>query len=219
MKLLNFKALSFTSLLFVLLSFSTMPFTACDKAETPTPTPPPPPIITYPAENNIIGRAFPSSDFSTSVVSGASYYYEMGFRFSVTKKGKLTKMGVKTPESGTYRVVLWDATTKTVLGQISCTHQNALEYTTVATGVVNLAVGKDYYITFQTLGQQRYGITPKVGTTITYPRPVGFINIKEYGYYSALLTADNGSVPKFPITFDNGFARGFPEFEFQPDPE
>ncbi len=219
MKPLNFKAIGFTNLLFVLLFVSTMSFIACNKADTPTPVVTPPPPITYPAENNIIGRAFPSTDFSTSVVAGTGYYYEMGFRFSVTKKGKLTKMGVKTPESGTYRVVLWDAATKSVLGQISCTHQNALEYTIVATGVVNLAVGKDYYITFQTLGQQRYGITPKVGGNITYPRPVGFISIKEYGYYSASLTTDNGSVPKFPIYFDNTFARGFPEFEFQPDPE
>lgn len=217
MKLLNVKALGFTNLLFGLLCVSIVLFIGCKKEDAPIPVTPTP--ITYPAENNIIGRAFPAANFNTSVVAGASYYYEMGFRFSVTKKGKLTKMGVKTPESGTYRVVLWDAATKTVLGQVNCSHQNALEYTIVSMGVVSLAVGQEYYITFQTLGQQRYGITPKVAGDIPYPRAVGFVSIKEYGYYSALLTSDNGSIPKFPIYFDKTFARGFPEFEFQPDPE
>ena len=77
MKLLNVKALGFTNLLFGLLCVSIVLFIGCKKEDAPIPVTPTP--ITYPAENNIIGRAFPAANFNTSVVAGASYYYEMAF--------------------------------------------------------------------------------------------------------------------------------------------
>ena len=175
-------------------------------------------VVTPPSpENNIIDRAFPSTNYNVGTVAGASTYYEMGFKFSVTKSGKVTKMGVKTPDIGTYRVVLWDADTKSQLATISCNHNNATTFTIVAIGQTALSVGKNYYITFRTLNQNRYGITPKTGT-IPYPIALGSVILKEYGYYAAVSTTDNGDTPKFPnIVGETTFARGFPEFEFQPN--
>lgn len=169
------------------------------------------------AEDNIINRAFPSADFNVGIASGANYYYEMGFKFSVTQPGKVTKMGVKTPDIGTYRVTLWDADTKSVIATASCNHQNATTFTTVAIGQTPLLPSKNYYITFRTLNQNRYSIEPKTGSKINYPIALGSIVISEYGYAATPASTNNGNTPSYPNYFETTFARGFPEFEFQPD--
>lgn len=176
-----------------------------------------PPVLPA-VEKNLIDKAFPSSNFNVDVTSGSDAYYEMGFKFSVNRPGKITRIGVKTPDIGTYRVTLWDADTKSPIATASCNHQNSTVYTTVAIGQTPLIVGKNYYITFRTVNQNRYSIMPKTsGTHITYPIALGSISISQYGYYFAWTVSDNGDVPKFPDIFPTLFARGFPEFEFQPD--
>ena len=71
----------------------------------------------------------------------------MGFKFKVVKAGKVTKMGVKTPDISTYRVLLWDADTKYVLATVSCNHTNATTFTIVSIGQVALTPNKNYCIT------------------------------------------------------------------------
>jgi hypothetical protein len=190
--------------------FGILLLSSCSK-DPVTPTPPA-------AENGIIDKAFPSASYDVTTVTGASTYYEMGFKFSVNKAGKVTKMGVKTPETGTYRVTLWDADSRSVLATVSCNHSNSLTFTIVSIGATALVPNKNYYITFRTLNQNRYSITPKSGT-IPFPlQATSSISLLDYGYYSVSSTTDDGSVPKFPnLTGINSFARGFPEFEFQPD--
>ena len=171
-----------------------------------------------PVQNNIIDRALPSANYNVTTIASEQTYYEMGFKFTVNEVVKVTKMGVKTPDVDVYRVLLWDFDMKTILGQVSCNHTNATAFTIVSTGKMGLVPSKNHLITFRTKGEKRYDITPKTGT-IPFPiRATLSIPLTDYVYYSASLVTNNGDTPKFPTVLGlNTFARGFPEFEFQPD--
>ena len=149
----------------------------------------------------------------TTITASGSGTYEYGCKFSVTKNGKITKLGSKMPPSGSYRVTLWEigASSQTVIGQTTITQAaGTLTFNALATPVA-VTTGKDYMVTIWSSGNW-YEIRPLGGGSFTYPITTGSITVKGYQWIGT---------PQTPITFptnaETTYVAGLADFEFQAD--
>lgn len=174
------------------------------------------PQIIAPVENHIMEQAFPSTKYDVSILNGTKYYLEVGFKFKVNQQGKVTKLGVKTPEIGTYRVTLWDADNQIALATVPCRYNDSTTFAMVDIASIPLSPHKNYYLTFSIKGEKFYWITPKSGM-ISYPiQATSSVALIACGFYQASLKLEDGRIPKFPSDTAIYFAHGFPDFDFQP---
>ncbi len=68
-----------------------------------------------PAENAI--TTFLTDENGISIGTRSSGPWELGVVFSTSASGKITRLGSKMPDPGTYRVIVWDSDTKAILRQ------------------------------------------------------------------------------------------------------
>jgi hypothetical protein len=140
-----------------------------------------------------------------------SSYFEYGQRFQVSKAGKITKLGVRTPSPGTYRVVIWDVDTKTVIGQKTVEQTTGNEQVWGDITPLSLVFNKQYYVTY--LANNWNIVYPKTGTEFSYPIVKGNVVLLAYGYAGSTV----GSIAKYPTTEPKTYIAGFVDFTFLPD--
>lgn len=176
--------------------------TNCKKAEDAKPT-----------ENTVTN--FMSAENTVSSGVRTSGPWELGIVFSTSVAGKITQVGSKMPEPGTYRVIVWDFDTKQVLRQKSI-EQTAPDKLTLD-GVESLALtpNKKYVISInsQSAGtNKKYGYAYKTGGGEFMPFTKGSILVYN-ACYKNIATA---SFPDATTNVKYEFY-GYPEFTFIAD--
>lgn len=179
-------------LLFVLIN-------ACKKEETVVPSETP--LASFFADSTI--------KFGSKTVN--SGYYEYGQRFQVSKAGKITRLGVRTPSPGVYRLAIWDVDTKTLISQktVELTSGNIQTWGDITPQP--LVANKQYYITY--LANNWNIAYPKTGSTFAYPIAKNSVIILAYGFASTTV----GAAPKYPTSEPTTYIAGFVDFTFVPD--
>ena len=140
-----------------------------------------------------------------------STFYEYGQRFQVSKAGKITKLGVRTPSPGVYRLAIWDVATKTLISQktVELTSGNIQTWGDITPQ--QLVANKQYYITY--LSNNWNVAYPKMGTDFSYPIAKSNVIILAYGYAISAI----GAVPKYPTVEPKSYIAGFVDFTFVAD--
>jgi hypothetical protein len=140
-----------------------------------------------------------------------SSYYEYGQRFQVSKAGKITRLGVRTPSPGVYRLAIWDVAAKTLISQktVELTSGNIQTWGDITPQP--LEANKQYYITY--LSNNWNYASPKTGTNFSYPIVKGSVVLLAYGYALSAM----GAAPKYPTTEPTTYIAGFVDFTFVPD--
>ncbi|RFS13401.1 DUF4082 domain-containing protein [Emticicia sp. C21] len=140
-------------------------------------------------------------------------YYEFGLRFQVLKEGKVVKFGTRLPNSGTYRVSIWDFTEKTVL-----LSQNVIQTqanTQAWADISGLAIKpeKEYFISV--VANNWNDALPKAGGNILYPIIKGSVKVLGFGYASQPSAT---ATPRLPNETNNTKSiSGFVDFGFIPN--
>jgi len=137
--------------------------------------------------------------------------YEYGLRFSVTQPGKITKVGLRLPKAGTYRITIWDVAIKrTIIQQyMPQITDNVQSWSNFLAGLP-LIPNKEYFISI--ISDNWNDAYPKIGTTVNYPIVRGSVKILAFAYASQpTLTA----APRYPDMEDNTESiSGFVDFGF-----
>ncbi|WP_375445404.1 DUF4082 domain-containing protein [uncultured Fibrella sp.] len=154
-----------------------------------------------------------SLTFSSSANNNA---FELGTAFSPSVDGKITKLGCKLTDAGSYRVTLWNFTTKAVLRQVTI-EQSTPDKLTLET-IDPLAVTKDsrYMVSVnnQSAGANRkYALYKRVQGGSVYPIVAG--NLLLSGFY--LTTGSAAVFPTTQVTSDQNYLIGLPELVFVPN--
>lgn len=170
------------------LLLTTLFFTGCQKKEE-----------IKPSENPMTTFTASGSVTTTPINNGR---YEMGYYFSASVPGKVTQLGGKMPEAGTYTITLWDVATKAVL------RQKTLELGTpdkvVFEAIDPVAITdntKKYAVTINNIASgvtRKYDLWKKTGGGSFMPFVQG--NILVHGCYASTIPA-NTTASVFPITF------------------
>lgn len=192
------KAISIS--LICLLSFAGL--TACKKSDA-----------TKPVENTI--TSFITSETALTAGTRASGPWELGLVFSASVAGKITQVGAKMPEPGTYRVIIWDFDSKQLLRQKTIEQTSPDKLTLDGIDALALTANKKYVISInsQSAGtNKKYGFVYKTNSAEFMPFTKGSILVYN-ACYSGVATAT------FPNTTPNVKYEmyGFPEFTFIPD--
>ena len=173
---------------------------ACKKDEAPV-TPSETPLAKFFADSTV--------KFGNKTVN--SSYFEYGQRFQVSKSGKITKLGVRTPSPGVYRIAIWDVATKTVISQktVEQTTGNEQVWGDITPQV--LEANKQYYVTY--LANNWNIAYPKTGIDFTYPIAKESVIVLAYGFANSTI----GAAPKYPTSEPKTYIAGFVDFTFTPD--
>jgi Domain of unknown function (DUF4082) len=166
-----------------------------------------------PAENPI--TTFLSS--TSAVVSGirSSGPWELGLVFSPSVAGKLTQVGSKMPEPGTYRIIVWDNDTKAVLRQKTVEQTAPDKLTLESIESLPLTANKNYVISINSQSggtNKKYAYASKTGGGDFMPFSKGSVLILN-STYSAVSTA---TFPSQSGSVKSEFY-GFADLTFIPD--
>jgi len=139
--------------------------------------------------------------------------WELGFIFSTSADGKITQLGCKMPEPGTYTVSLWDQSTKTLLRQKTVEQSSPDKFVSADIDELLLTKDKKYAVSVNTFiggSAKKYYYVTNSNSNI-FPIVRGSILIQSSAYKSS-------ATPKYP---DDGGALGslygYPDFTFIPN--
>jgi hypothetical protein len=166
-----------------------------------------------PSENSITN--FISAENSITSGTRTSGPWELGVVFSSSVSGKLTQVGSKMPEPGSYRIIVWDFDTKQVLRQKTIEQTAPDNLTLNDVESLPLTANKKYVISVnnQSSGvNKKYGFAYKTGSADFMPFTKGSILV-----YNACYR--NTATALFPDVVSNVKYElyGYPEFTFIPD--
>lgn len=176
--------------------------TACKKSDA-----------TKPAENPI--TSFMTSETAIQASTRASGPWELGLVFSVSTAGKLTQLGAKMPEPGTYRVIVWDFDSKQLLRQKTVEQTSPDKLTLDGIDALALTANKKYIVSVnsQSAGtNKKYGVASKANSSEFMPFTKGSVLVYN-SCYSSVATA---TYPNAAMNIKSEYY-GFPEFTFIPD--
>lgn len=135
-------------------------------------------------------------------------YYEFGLNFQANKPGKITKVGVRCPKVGSFKVTLWDTDTKAIIFSKTIEQETAATKKWVTIEPLAIAANKKY--TYTILSDSWFDYRVKSPITFPYSKT----NMVYLGYSWASTTVGTN---KFPTTNDNSYIAGDFDFTFQPD--
>jgi hypothetical protein len=204
LKTKNMKKFSISRITILMLAILAVAITSCKKKKDDAPKP----IV---KETSLVEKAFANAAFTTAAMGSGSWEY--GVKFSLSNAGKITKLGSKMPEVGNYRVTLWDADSKAILAQATINQTTAGNLSFADIAPFTIVVGKDYYITVQSINKQWFNVTKTGGGNISYPIVTGSMTIKQYGY----IASAGGAAAAFPTVFPADYYAGFSDIEFVQD--
>ena len=166
-----------------------------------------------PSENAL--TSFIGSENTVTSGVRSSGPWELGVVFSSSVAGKLTQVGSKMPEPGTYRIIVWDFDSKQLLRQKTI-EQTAPDKMTLD-GVESLALtaNKKYVISINSQSggtNKKYSYAYKTGGGNFMPFTKGSILV-----YNACYA--NTATALFPSAVPGVMSElyGYPEFTFIPD--
>lgn len=166
-----------------------------------------------PTENAVTN--FISAESSITSGTRTSGPWELGVVFSSSVAGKLTQVGSKMPEPGSYRIVIWDFDTKQVLRQKTVEQTTPDKLTLNDVESLALTANKKYVISINNQSggaNKKYAFAYKTGSSDFMPFTKGSILV-----YNACYR--NTATALFPDVVSNVKYElyGYPEFTFIPD--
>ena len=166
-----------------------------------------------PTENAL--TTFINAENAITSGSRTSGPWELGVVFSSSVAGKLTQVGSKMPEPGSYRIIVWDFDTKQVLRQKSIEQTAPDKLTLNDVESLALSANKKYVISINSQSggvNKKYGFAYKTGSVDFMPFTKGSILV-----YNACYR--NTATALFPDVTTNVKYElyGYPEFTFIPD--
>ncbi|MBC3787970.1 DUF4082 domain-containing protein [Spirosoma utsteinense] len=166
-----------------------------------------------PTENALTSFISAESTISSGVRTSGPW--ELGVVFSSSVAGKLTQVGSKMPEPGSYRIIVWDFDSKQVLRQKTVEQTAPDKLTLDAIESLALTANKKYIISINSQSggtNKKYGFAYKTGSADFMPFTKGSILVYNSCYR-------NAATPSFPDNVTNVKYElyGFPEFTFIPD--
>ena len=166
-----------------------------------------------PSENNL--TTFVGSESTLTSSTRTSGPWELGVVFSASVAGKLTQVGSKMPEPGSYRIIVWDFDTKQLLRQKTVEQTTPDKLTLDGVESLALVANKKYVISInsQSAGaNKKYAFAQKTGGADFMPFTKGSTLV-----YNACFR--NTATPLFPDATTNVKYElyGYPEFTFIPD--
>jgi hypothetical protein len=141
--------------------------------------------------------------------------WELGVVFSATVAGKITQLGAKMPDPGTYRVIVWDFDTQAILRQKTVEQSSPATLTLADVDALDLTPNKKYLISINSQSggtNKKYHFASKSGGGDWLPFTKGSILVYN-ACYSYLATATFPSQTK-DVKYE---LYGFPEFTFIPN--
>lgn len=151
-----------------------------------------------------------------SVITQSSGKFEFGYKFYASKNGTITKLGCRMPETGNYRVSLWDFATKDLISATTVAVSDTSKFTyndispvsitantryVVSINNTNGGVGKEYYIYFKKSGAS---FVPNI-----YPFTTGSITYEDFREIAS-------SISTFPSNLFSTYAIVGPaDFQFE----
>ncbi|NID10689.1 DUF4082 domain-containing protein [Fibrivirga algicola] len=187
--------------LIVGLMMSVATLTGCSKKDT-----------VKPGENSVTAFITENTLTPGTRTSGP---WELGIVFSASVAGKITEVGSKMPEPGSYRVIVWDFDTKQVLRQKTIEQTSPDKLTLNGIDALALTANKKYVISVNNQSDgvnKKYAFTAKTGGADFMPFTKGSILVYNSCYR-------NTATPLFPDVVSNVKYElyGYPEFTFVPD--
>jgi len=189
--------------LLTLLALVTFLLSSCSKDDDDSPE-------VKPGEN-IMTTLLQETTWTQNTSTAVSW--ELGYVFSTSSTGKITKLSCKMPEPGSYTVSLWDQTTKALLRQKTLEQSTPEKF--VEAGIDEFLVEKDkkYVISINTVvgGSAKKYFTISNTNANIFPISRGSILVQSSVYKSV-------ATPKFPDGgAETGRMYGFSDFTFIPD--
>ncbi|WP_080236766.1 DUF4082 domain-containing protein [Spirosoma rigui] len=169
--------------------------------------------VVKPTENAITGFLASESTVNSGVRTSGPW--ELGVVFSSSVAGKLTQVGSKMPEPGSYRIIVWDFDTKQAIRQKTVEQTAPDKLTLNDIESLTLTPNKKYLISInnQSAGtNKKYGFAYKTGSSDFMPFTKGSILVYNASYR-------NTATALFPDVVTNVKYElyGYPEFTFIPD--
>lgn len=180
---------------------------ACSKSEAET-------EAVKPAENNIARYVEANASTLESKIR-SSGPWELGVVFSTAAAGKLTQVGTRMPEPGSYRVIIWDFEAKTVLRQKTVEQSTPDQLTLADVDALALTPNKKYVISVNSQSggaNKKYFYAAKTGGGEIMPFTKGSVLVHSAGY-------THSAAAKFPNEVNEVKSElyGYPEFTFVAD--
>ena len=151
------------------------------------------------------------ADSTTRINQGRYNNIEMGYRFYASRPGRITKVGTRLPEAGTYKVSLWDSDTQMMLAQETVEQTGANVLTLKNIPPLAVLPNKKYVISVF------YGAEPKAahvigskGATAMLPFTKGSLTVVNAQFL-------NSRTSVFPLLNYNVVIYGYPELAFVAD--
>lgn len=141
--------------------------------------------------------------------------WELGVVFSASVPGKITQLGSKMPEPGSYRVLIWEYDTKNLLRQKTVEQTSPNKLTLENVDELILEPNKKYVISINSqIGgvNKKYFYAATASSSNFMPFTVGSILVHEACYTSVATVEFPGNVTAVKYEL-----YGFPEFTFIPD--
>ncbi|MBO0929742.1 DUF4082 domain-containing protein [Fibrella sp. HMF5036] len=141
--------------------------------------------------------------------------WELGIVFNSSVAGKITKVGSKMPEPGSYRVIIWDNDTKAVLRQKTIEQSSPDVLTMEPIDALTVPVNKKYVISINSQSggtNKKYGYVYKTGGGDFLPVNKGSILVLNSCYQSVATATFPSAAQNVKYEF-----YGFPEFAFVAD--
>lgn len=82
--------------------------------------------------------------------------YEIGFTFSSSKAGKISKLGLKLPENGSYEVSLWDDSTKVKLDSVMVNNTDSSKFNYASITPRSIVADKKYVVSVNTTNKDYF---------------------------------------------------------------
>ena len=166
-----------------------------------------------PAENALTG--FVAAEAALTPSTRTSGPWELGVVLSTSATGKLTQLGSKMPEPGSYRITVWDFDTKQVLRQKTVEQSSPDKLTLNDVESLVLTPNKKYVISINSQSggaNRKYAVASKTGGADFMPFTKGSILVYNTCYKGT-------PTALFPDTATNVKSElyGYPEFTFIAD--
>ncbi|NJX15129.1 DUF4082 domain-containing protein [Tamlana crocina] len=134
--------------------------------------------------------------------------FEMGYKFKTFKSGKILALGIRVPDSDTYRVTLWNANTEEILVTTNVVSSSGLlSFEDIPP--VNIESGTAYFVSVNTNDYYSFGSS---GNNVGNLFPAEANNVLVLGYGSYL-----GTQQALPANFVEGAYLGMVDIKFVPN--
>jgi hypothetical protein len=138
---------------------------------------------------------FNESSITIDTVAQAADSWEYGFAFTPLKSGKITRLNIKLPATGTFTATLWDLSGPTPVVLRTTTVETSILSENAGTDIPEIALTKSRKYGITVLSNAFYRLSKPSNGPFLFPKTIGNIRIDSFNE-----NVNNSSAPAFPTT-------------------